>query len=383
VIRNLGINRGKTFFDMKLLIQLVLTGSVIVVAAGVNEDCLEKGFAYPGFDINTNGDEIPENEKRKYVKNFKGTALECQKLCQATTDGKCKFFTYIEKTEREEAKCFLKTSNEGKTKEEGKTSGPAFCNQAVHCEWDEWKNGNCSLSCGDGERNDTREKSKEEANGGKCDGKPTRTEHCKIKECPIHCEWSIWKNGTCSESCGGGYRHDTRKVVTTAKHDGTECEGATEANVSCNTEECPVNGGWGDWRNWKDCSVACGGGDQDRTRVCDDPAPQYGGNDCSVDGSSDTETKRCNENPCPTFVWRKAHKECKSSDKKLGTFRNDKKTFSFGHLVLCAEACRAERSCRFFIYSDNGNGKCYAEWTASSSCSEGWENDEYNFYELV
>ena len=59
-----------------------------------------------------------------------------------------------------------------------------------------------------------------------------------------------------------------------------------------------VNGGWGTWSEWNTCTVSCGGADQGRTRVCDNPAPQYGGDDCTVDGSTDSESQRCNENPC-------------------------------------------------------------------------------------
>ena len=61
-----------------------------------------------------------------------------------------------------------------------------------------------------------------------------------------------------------------------------------------------VNGGWGDWTEWDECPVTCGGADQGRTRVCDNPAPQFGGDDCTVDGSLDSETQRCNKNPCPS-----------------------------------------------------------------------------------
>ena len=58
-----------------------------------------------------------------------------------------------------------------------------------------------------------------------------------------------------------------------------------------------VNGGWGNWGDWEACSVSCGGGDQDRTRACDSPAPNFGGDECS---GSASQTKRCKENPCPS-----------------------------------------------------------------------------------
>ena len=59
-----------------------------------------------------------------------------------------------------------------------------------------------------------------------------------------------------------------------------------------------VNGGWSEWRDWEVCPVSCGGGDQSRTRVCDNPKPEHGGVDCTTDGSTNTETQRCQENPC-------------------------------------------------------------------------------------
>ncbi len=59
-----------------------------------------------------------------------------------------------------------------------------------------------------------------------------------------------------------------------------------------------VDGGWGDWSTWETCPVSCGGGYQNRTRLCDSPSPQFEGEDCTVDGSLGYETQNCNENPC-------------------------------------------------------------------------------------
>ena len=59
-----------------------------------------------------------------------------------------------------------------------------------------------------------------------------------------------------------------------------------------------MNGGWGEWGEWEECSVTCGSGEHSRARACDSPAPANGGDDCTVDDSSNTETQNCNKNPC-------------------------------------------------------------------------------------
>ncbi|KAF5281477.1 hypothetical protein FQA39_LY17770 [Lamprigera yunnana] len=58
----------------------------------------------------------------------------------------------------------------------------------------------------------------------------------------------------------------------------------------------PQNGGWGKWRNWGACSRSCGTGAQFRSRVCDNPSPSYGGNNCY--GLSE-DWKVCNIHSCP------------------------------------------------------------------------------------
>ena len=61
----------------------------------------------------------------------------------------------------------------------------------------------------------------------------------------------------------------------------------------------PVNGGWGEWSDFTDCSAECGGGFTSRERACDSPAPFDGGADCV---GQDTETLACNDEPCPSNV---------------------------------------------------------------------------------
>ena len=68
------------------------------------------------------------------------------------------------------------------------------------------------------------------------------------------------------------------------------------------TKDCTfyilVNGGWGEWTRWGDCSAPCEGGTKNRTRRCNNPTPKYNGKHCNADGSSDTQTKQCNTFRC-------------------------------------------------------------------------------------
>lgn len=59
-----------------------------------------------------------------------------------------------------------------------------------------------------------------------------------------------------------------------------------------------VNGGWGSWYEWGSClkTTSCGGGLKIRTRHCDNPAPMYGGSNCSRSSLGFTT---CNTNRCP------------------------------------------------------------------------------------
>ncbi|KAL3870926.1 hypothetical protein ACJMK2_038954 [Sinanodonta woodiana] len=57
-----------------------------------------------------------------------------------------------------------------------------------------------------------------------------------------------------------------------------------------------VDGQWGAWSNWSDCSVTCDLGVRTRTRLCDRPTPDNGGLSCFGEG---LEAEPCNETTCP------------------------------------------------------------------------------------
>ena len=56
-----------------------------------------------------------------------------------------------------------------------------------------------------------------------------------------------------------------------------------------------VDGGWGPFSDWSQCSAPCGGGVQLRNRTCDNPAPKNGGKQCT--GVS-VEQRTCNAQQC-------------------------------------------------------------------------------------
>ena len=61
-----------------------------------------------------------------------------------------------------------------------------------------------------------------------------------------------------------------------------------------------VDGGWGEWYAWSECSVACEKGEIRRLRICDNPAPQQGGK-CR---GTNSETETCNGPSCPGTLIR-------------------------------------------------------------------------------
>ena len=57
-------------------------------------------------------------------------------------------------------------------------------NFLVDCVWGEWSKGTCTATCGKSTRTSSRNKIVKEANGGKCQGRATKTENCNVPPCP-------------------------------------------------------------------------------------------------------------------------------------------------------------------------------------------------------
>jgi len=160
----------------------------------------------------------------------------------------------------------------------------------------------CSADCGGGSQSRSKTCSNPApANGGAdCDGDDSETQDCNTDPCPVDGGWSDFSDWSeCSADCGGGSQSRSKTCSNPApENGGADCDGDDSETQDCNSDPCPVDGGWTDFSEWSECSAACNGGSQSRSRTCSNPAPANGGADCDGD---DSETQNCNPDPCPVI----------------------------------------------------------------------------------
>ncbi|KAI1887191.1 hypothetical protein AGOR_G00203610 [Albula goreensis] len=163
--------------------------------------------------------------------------------------------------------------------------------------WSEWTE--CTVTCGTGTQQ--RGRSCDDASNP-CAGPSIQTRRCSLGKCDSRVRqdggWSLWSPwSTCSVTCGEGQitriRHCNAPVP---QRGGKDCQGNGRETQRCDTEPCPVDGGWGPWSPWAICSATCGGGLKGRTRVCNSPEPLHGGRDCL---GEPTDNEVCNREECP------------------------------------------------------------------------------------
>jgi hypothetical protein len=156
----------------------------------------------------------------------------------------------------------------------------------VDCELEDWKDdGGCSVSCGGGKQIKRKAVSTQSANGGiACPASEEddryKEEDCNADACPVDCVLSAWGAwSSCSVTCGDGVRNQSRTVETEPANGGVECE-ETFKEESCKLVECPIMCEVADWSDWTPCSVECGeSGWRERSRgITTDPL--HGGTPC-------------------------------------------------------------------------------------------------------
>ncbi|XP_052781602.1 SCO-spondin-like isoform X2 [Mya arenaria] len=164
--------------------------------------------------------------------------------------------------------------------------------------WDPWTI--CTQSCGTGSQYRERHCTYPDhtLHGEKCPGPLNQTRECNTQHCPVDGKWSDWSTySRCSVSCGNGTHTRSRTCDFDPRYDsGDNCTGPASESGICQAPKCPVDGVFQDCGAWSVCPVTCGGGIQDRTRICFFPPDTPHGQDC---GNYTHENQTCNNNKCP------------------------------------------------------------------------------------
>ncbi|XP_035990446.1 properdin [Fundulus heteroclitus] len=175
---------------------------------------------------------------------------------------------------------------------EGPSTQSSVCKSPcpVHGFWSGWSNwGDCSSSCipPRGESFRTRHRSCSNPApslnppGNGCQGDDSDRENCNhLPHCPVDGNWGPWSAFTpCPATCGVALQVSERRCNNPPpSHGGRPCLGAGKQTKLCSTQvHCPVNGIWGEWSTWTECTYAWGGkdirckktgGKQTRMRSC-------------------------------------------------------------------------------------------------------------------
>ncbi|XP_034047012.1 properdin-like [Thalassophryne amazonica] len=224
----------------------------------------------------------------------------CTVLCGEGVTQRRRSCFGIGELECEDAKNLLQT----------KPCNSTCCDDTGWSSWHSWSP--CSLSCGGrGVRSRNRVCSSAPECHAACEGSSEQAEPCNATSpCPVHGAWSSWSIWSqCSASCINDQRNNvivpTRMQHRTCSNPtpssdtvppGNGCPGdSAEAQQCSELPNCPVDGNWGEWSEPGSCSVSCGEGLRLASRMCDNPAPKYGGRLC--EGPS-TRHFVC-QSPCP------------------------------------------------------------------------------------
>jgi len=243
----------------------------------------------------------------------------------------------------------------------------------VYQPWGDWNV--CDKICGGGTQTRKRECIQPEHGGKPCQGEASESRDCNQQKCPIDGQWNPWSEWSdCSKTCGGGTRQSTRSCTEVA-NGGKPCVGDTVKTETCNDFQCPVDGKWLKWGEWKECSVSCGGGTRSRDRQCD--GPFYGGNDCV---GKATEEEACGEGNCPVdgvfgdwSSWSDCDQECgggeQTKERKCeGPFFGGKD---------CDGPREKKQPCNTFSCPIDGVWKPWGQWTeCSKTCAGGEKTKE-------
>ncbi|CAD5119244.1 unnamed protein product [Dimorphilus gyrociliatus] len=120
------------------------------------------------------------------------------------------------------------------------------------------------------------------------------------EDCSIpNSNWNSWRQwSACFPTCGANSKSTRTRSCRFSR--GKPCPGSHIQYRLCYEESCIINGRWGNWSPWTECTHSCNGGRKARYRDCN-----YDGNFITRKTKltkcvgSDTEIGFCNEHFCP------------------------------------------------------------------------------------
>ncbi|XP_055713479.1 A disintegrin and metalloproteinase with thrombospondin motifs 20 isoform X2 [Phlebotomus papatasi] len=142
--------------------------------------------------------------------------------------------------------------------------------------------------------------------------------------------------------------------------DGTKCG----ENQWCQKAQCvhrnrsalkPVDGGWGPWSSYSECSRSCGGGVHAITRECNNPEPTNGGKYCVGERK---HYESCNTHNCPVGTPDAREEQCRELDNDnfdiVGIPKNVKWIPKYGASPAdeCKLYCRVQNTNQYFVLKD-------------------------------
>eukprot|EP00118_Oscarella_pearsei_P001978 m.9100 g.9100 ORF g.9100 m.9100 type:complete len:509 (+) comp21089_c0_seq2:151-1677(+) len=128
-----------------------------------------------------------------------------------------------------------------------------------------------------------------------------RTEYrsCQSPDCPLDGGWTAWRDwSACSTTCGMGIQSRRRACFNVASEN--KCGGLPIETRQCRNGRCPpIDGTWATWSGWTTCSSSCGQGMQHRSRNCSSPYPSFGGKSCL---GFRLDVRKCSQQACPPIA---------------------------------------------------------------------------------
>jgi len=124
----------------------------------------------------------------------------------------------------------------------------------------------------------------------------------------------------------------------------------------------PVDGGWGRWGSYGECTRTCGGGVKYRSRQCNNPKPQYYGKPCK--GSSRGHFRLCNPKECKIERFRL--EQCEERNTNTTKYR----AHFLGGSSKCTLACVTGSTGYFFGHVKDGT-RCVSNPYVYDVCIDG------------